>query len=154
MKDPDRIALLVRGQLLRRYPNTAVYAWKKRTTPANPDPTSPDHTQLLKNANGNPPNAAAIQMPVFSGVIEPDITFFGFDIDKARRGQLVLRARRADERAALRLRRRRAGARSAAGHGAEQQRPALKSALVQMRAEQQRCSPADTTPTRRCRGRT
>ena len=40
MQDPDRIALLVRGQLLRRYPNTAVYAWKKRTTPANPDPAS------------------------------------------------------------------------------------------------------------------
>ena len=82
MQDPDRIALLVRGQLLRRYPNTAVYAWKKRTTPANPDPASPDHTQLLKDANGNPPNQDAIQVPVFSGVIAPDITFFGFDIDK------------------------------------------------------------------------
>jgi hypothetical protein len=82
MVDPDRIALLVRGQLLRRYPNTAVYAWKKRTTPANPDPESPDHTQLLKDANGNPPNANAIQTPAFSGFIPPDITFFGFDIDK------------------------------------------------------------------------
>ncbi len=82
MTDPNRIALLVRGQLLRRYPNTAVYAWKKRTTPANPDPESPDHTQLLKDAIGNPPNAAAIQQPVFAGVIPPDITFFGFDIDK------------------------------------------------------------------------
>jgi hypothetical protein len=82
MTDPDRIALLVRGQLLRRYPNTAVYAWKKRTTPANPDPNSPDHTQLLKDANGNPPTPDAIQTPVFSGFIEPDITFFGFDIDK------------------------------------------------------------------------
>jgi hypothetical protein len=82
MTDPDRIALLVRGQLLRRYPNTAVYAWKKRTTPANPDPESPDHTELLKDANGNPPNADAIQTPVFSGFIPPDVTFFGFDIDK------------------------------------------------------------------------
>ena len=82
MTDPNRIALLVRGQLLRRYPNTAVYAWKKRTTPSNPDPESPDHTQLLKDAIGNPPNAAAIQQPVFAGVIPPDITFFGFDIDK------------------------------------------------------------------------
>jgi hypothetical protein len=79
MADPDRIALLVRGQLLLRYPNTAVYAWKKRVTPpANAD----DHTQLMKDANGNPPNADAIQTPVFSGFIPPDITFFGFDIDK------------------------------------------------------------------------
>jgi hypothetical protein len=83
MVDPDRIALLVRGQLLRRYPNTAVYAWKKRTTPADPDPRSPNHTELMKDANGNPPNASAIQTPVFSGFIPPDITFFGFDIDKA-----------------------------------------------------------------------
>ena len=81
MTDPNRIALLVRGQLLRRYPNTAVYAWKRRTTPANPDPASPDHTQLQKDAAGNP-SAGAIQLPVFEGVIPPDVTFFGFDIDR------------------------------------------------------------------------
>jgi hypothetical protein len=82
MPDPDRVALLVRGQLLRRYPNTAVYAWKKRITPANPDPQNPDHTQLMKNASGNPPGPDAIQVPVFSGFIAPDVTFFGFEIDK------------------------------------------------------------------------
>ncbi len=81
MTDPNRIALLVRGQLLRRYPNTAVYAWKKRTTPADPDPASPNHTQLQKDGLGNPA-AGAIQLPVFEGVIPPDITFFGFDIDR------------------------------------------------------------------------
>jgi hypothetical protein len=82
MPDPDRVALLVRGQLLKRYPNTAVYAWKKRTTPANPDPESRDHTQLMKDANGNPPTPDTIQVPVFTGFIPPDITFFGFEIDK------------------------------------------------------------------------
>jgi hypothetical protein len=79
--------LLVRGQVLLRYPNTAVYAWKKRTTPADPDPASEDHTQLMKDSNGNPPNADAIQTPVFSGFIPPDITFFGFDIDKEQVAQ-------------------------------------------------------------------
>jgi hypothetical protein len=79
MVDPNRIALLVRGQLLRRYPNTAVYAWKKRTTPPQ---NEDDITQLMKDANGHPLNADAIQTPVFSGFIPPDITFFGFDIDK------------------------------------------------------------------------
>jgi hypothetical protein len=76
LKDPNRIALLVKGQLLRRYPNTAVYAWKRRKgVPA-------DASKLVKNAQGLPPNAAAIQTPVFSGAIDPDITFFGFDIDR------------------------------------------------------------------------
>lgn len=78
MTDPNRVALLVRGQLLRRYPNTSVYAWKKRTTPpANAE----DVTQLMKDAGGNA-SAGAIQWPVFTGFIAPDITFFGFDIDR------------------------------------------------------------------------
>jgi hypothetical protein len=68
--DPDRVALLVRGQLLRRYPNTAVYAWEK---------TNGQDT-LLKDAQGLPPSGA-IQTPTFSGTIGEDITFFGFEID-------------------------------------------------------------------------
>ena len=68
--DPDRVALLVRGQLLRRYPNTSVYAWKK-TNGAD---------TLLKDADGQRPDGA-VELPVFSGVIGEDITFFGFDID-------------------------------------------------------------------------
>lgn len=76
--DPDRIALLVKGQLLRRYPNSAVYAWKrKKNVPA-------DQSKLVKNPQGAPPNPKTdIQTPVFSGLLAPDITFFGFDIDKA-----------------------------------------------------------------------
>lgn len=76
MTDPNRVALLVRGQLLRRYPNTEVYAWRRRTTPA-----SPDQTQLQKDPEGRPV-PGAIQLPVFEGVVPPDITFFGFDIDR------------------------------------------------------------------------
>lgn len=79
LTDPNRIALLVRGQLLRRYPNTAVYAWKRnKSAPA-------DQTQLLKDASGNPP-AGAVETPVFAGFIGPDITFFGFDIDREKVG--------------------------------------------------------------------
>ena len=68
--DPDRVALLVRGQLLRRYPNTAVYAWKK---------TMGGDT-LQKDAQGLRPDDA-IQVPTFAGTIGEDITFFGFEID-------------------------------------------------------------------------
>jgi hypothetical protein len=76
---PQRVALLVKGQLLRRYPNTAVYAWK-RISP-KPAPGSPEskNSQLLKNGDGSAA-AGAIKVPTFSGFIEPDITFFGFDI--------------------------------------------------------------------------
>lgn len=71
--DPDRVVLLVRGQLLRRYPNTAVYAWKRdKTAPGN---------KLLRVA-GVPPDGA-IQTPVLSGTVGEDISFFGFEIDAA-----------------------------------------------------------------------
>ncbi len=75
--DPDRVALIIKGRLLLRYPNTAVYAWKRRkNVPA-------DQSKLVKNADGLPPNPKTdIQTPVFAGFIKPDITFFGFDIDQ------------------------------------------------------------------------
>jgi hypothetical protein len=75
--DPDRVALLIKGRLLLRYPNTAVYAWKRvKNVPE-------DQSKLLKNAQGLPPNPKTdIQTPVFAGFLQPDITFFGFDIDR------------------------------------------------------------------------
>ena len=69
------VVLLVRGQLLRRYPNTAVYAWKK----------APGADSLLKDAQGLPPDGA-LAPPRFSGTIGDDISFFGFDIDDEKAG--------------------------------------------------------------------
>jgi hypothetical protein len=56
------IVLLVRGELLRRYPNSIVYA----------APSRPDH-KLDRNPS-------SIELPVFGGKLEPDITFAGFDL--------------------------------------------------------------------------
>jgi len=56
------LVLLLRGQLLRRYPNTVVYA-VGATTDRRIDAGGPVH------------------LPVFSGLLEPDIAFVGFDLD-------------------------------------------------------------------------
>lgn len=56
------IVLLVRGDLLRRYPNSIVYA-----TPSRPDRTLDE-------------NPALLELPVFGGKLDPDITFVGFDL--------------------------------------------------------------------------
>jgi len=74
----DYLVLLVRGDLLRRYPNTTVYAARARWTEGNlreiQDP-GPDATDA---------EIAAIQeWPMFSGVLEPDGTFFGFRLTVA-----------------------------------------------------------------------
>jgi hypothetical protein len=58
----DHVVLLVRGQLLRRYPGTAVYAVPS-TADRRIDPTG------------------AITEPMLWGRIDPDITFFGFPFD-------------------------------------------------------------------------
>jgi hypothetical protein len=56
------IVLLVRGDLLRRYPNSIVYA-----TPSRAD----------RKLDQNP---AVVELPVFGGKLDPDITFVGFNL--------------------------------------------------------------------------
>lgn len=59
------IVLLIRGDLLRRYPNSVIFA-----TPATSDKKLP---KLLDPSN--------MHMPVFAGRLDPDITFAGFDLN-------------------------------------------------------------------------
>lgn len=61
-----QIALLVRGRLLRRYPNTSIFAWRSKN-----------------GALVNPPTAADVRQPVFAGVLGSDIVFVGFDLTDA-----------------------------------------------------------------------
>jgi hypothetical protein len=58
----SNLVLLVRGELLRRYPNTVVVAIPA-TGPNTPSARDED-----------------VKHPIFSGFLEPDITFFGFDL--------------------------------------------------------------------------
>jgi hypothetical protein len=59
----SNLVLLVRGELLRRYPNTVVVAIKA-SGPNTPSTRDED-----------------VERPIFSGYLEPDITFFGFDLE-------------------------------------------------------------------------
>jgi hypothetical protein len=59
----DPLVLLVRGELIRRYPHVVVYA-----------------AQAVKNAAGRQPGPAEKQ-PLFFGRVDPDIALFGFDLD-------------------------------------------------------------------------
>jgi hypothetical protein len=69
---PDgHLVLLVKGELFRRFPNTLVSA-----------------VQAVMRSDGTRTLGVAKQYPIFSGRLEPDIAFFGFDltIDRARGG--------------------------------------------------------------------
>jgi len=69
---PGNLVLLVRGELLRRYPNAIIYAC---------------HAQW--GAEGQPRQLSSAELyPLFRGTLDPDVTFFGFDLseDAARGG--------------------------------------------------------------------
>jgi hypothetical protein len=61
-----QIVLLVRGRLLRRYPNTVIYAWRAKGS-------------LL----ADPPGPGDQRQPVFAGLLDPDIVYVGFDLTDA-----------------------------------------------------------------------
>jgi hypothetical protein len=64
---PKQSVLLVRSGLFRRYPGALVYA-----VPA------------IRDARGRKPDAAAAhRQPLFRGTLQPDVSFFGFDVDPA-----------------------------------------------------------------------
>jgi hypothetical protein len=78
LRGGSQIVLLVRGQLLRRYPNTMIYAWRS-------------------DANGQlkmPPQENIVE-PIFLGAFDPDVSFAGFpmtgeDLTKAHGWLFVL----------------------------------------------------------------
>ncbi|HET7136365.1 MAG TPA: hypothetical protein VFJ25_10635, partial [Casimicrobiaceae bacterium] len=61
-----QIVLLVRGRLLRRYPNTVIYAWRAKGS-------------LL----ADPPGPGDQRQPAFAGLLDPDIVYVGFDLTDA-----------------------------------------------------------------------
>jgi hypothetical protein len=60
----DPLVLLVRGELIRRYPNVIVYAVTAEV-----------------DATGRHPGATEKQ-PIFFGRVQPDVALFGFDLDR------------------------------------------------------------------------
>jgi hypothetical protein len=73
VRDPSsvdgQLVLLIRGELLRRYPTAVIYAVKARFDP-------------LRRVRDLDEEAGA-RLPVFRGTLPPDVTFLGFDLTAA-----------------------------------------------------------------------
>jgi hypothetical protein len=81
--DDAQVVLLIRGELLRRYPNTDIFAAKAVAEEGTgPDgetdriPALPGTHVTRDDASGD----ADLKFPVFRGRLDPDVTFFGFDL--------------------------------------------------------------------------
>lgn len=88
----EEVVLVIRGELLKKYPNAVIYAhkavWRDKDGDPIVNPTSGqeiDRTQerdlmpLPESAAGTP-DPEVILSPLYEAKVEPDIYFFGFDL--------------------------------------------------------------------------
>ncbi|MGI9549639.1 MAG: hypothetical protein ACR2MT_00455 [Aurantibacter sp.] len=79
----EELVLVIRGELLKRYPNAVIYAHKAEWQ-LNRDGTinSRVERQLVElepDEEDNPPKDK-VKTPLYEAKVDPDITFFGFDL--------------------------------------------------------------------------
>jgi hypothetical protein len=81
----DELVLVIRGELLKKYPTAVVYAHRAKWQPkSNTDPT-PDNTKerVLDppfETMGDNPSRDFVKTPLYEAKVDPDIYFFGFDL--------------------------------------------------------------------------
>jgi len=73
--DSDYLVLFIRGDLLRRYPNTEVYAVKAKWG-------GPADGRIIDDPANDDEAKVKIAHPLFSGFMDPDANFFGFALTK------------------------------------------------------------------------
>ncbi len=83
-EDEEQLVLTIRGDLLKKYPNTLVFAQKAIAASAS-DPDGDEGTKLeleLPDADFR----KKVKFPLYRAEVKPDIKFFGFDltVDRAR----------------------------------------------------------------------
>ena len=83
----EEVVLVIRGELLKKYPTAVVYAHKANWT-IDPNTNEPN-TSLVRSlhqpeeGDKAEPNTTVIKTPLYSAKIDPDIYFFGFDLSVA-----------------------------------------------------------------------
>jgi hypothetical protein len=80
----NEVVLVIRGELLRKYPTTVVYAnaakWQTKANGAI-DPTKERELVEPSDADMTNPPRSVVRTPLYEAKVEPDIYFFGFDLD-------------------------------------------------------------------------
>jgi len=81
--DEEEVVLVIRGELLKRYPNAVVYAqaaeWARRPD-GEIDRTKERSLVELSAAEEDDPPRTKLRTPLYQAKIEPDVYFFGFDL--------------------------------------------------------------------------
>ncbi len=79
----EEAVLAIRGQLLKRYPNTLIYAhkaeWRLHSNGAI-DRTQPRKLVDLSAAEQEKPPTSKVRTPIYGAHVDPDLYFLGFDL--------------------------------------------------------------------------
>ena len=85
-ENEEEVVLVIRGELLKKYPNAVIYAHKAKWKPMSDEDPAPDKSQerelipLAADSIDNPPSDVVMN-PLYEAKVEPDIYFFGFNLD-------------------------------------------------------------------------
>ena len=72
----NEVVLVIRGDLLKKYPNAVIYAQKARWQPEG----GPIDASLPRDFETTGPAADRLRAPLYEARVKPDITFIGFDL--------------------------------------------------------------------------
>ncbi|MFI8461367.1 hypothetical protein [Kitasatospora sp. NPDC085464] len=80
----EDLVLVIRGELLKKYPNTAVYA-HRAVWPLDDDgnPVTTGERVPAPLPDEDHPTADLVRLPLYEAKVEPDIYLLGFDLDAA-----------------------------------------------------------------------
>ena len=79
----EEVVLVIRGELLKKYPNAVIYAQKaKWVTDSSGNINNKVERELidLPGAESEKPPRSKLKTPLYEARVEPDIYFFGFDL--------------------------------------------------------------------------
>ncbi|MGC5567823.1 hypothetical protein ACPYPG_33965 [Streptomyces sp. FR-108] len=79
----DELVLVIRGELLRKYPNAAVYAHRARWQPQEGPPDPAQERMPVDLRDPEHPSAEEIRLPLYEAKVEPDLYLLGFDLTAA-----------------------------------------------------------------------
>jgi hypothetical protein len=81
-----QVVLTIRGDLLKKYPNTLIYAQKAHMAHDKSGAPLPHADPVVREVESEADIQNEIRFPDFKAAVDPDIRFFGFDltVDQAR----------------------------------------------------------------------
>jgi hypothetical protein len=82
-EEEEEAVLVIRGELLKKYPTAVVYAhradWQRKSN-GDPDPAKERVLVELAEAEEDKPPRSKVRTPLYEAKVAPDIYFFGFDL--------------------------------------------------------------------------